>query len=64
MTTKIEAENGTSPRFILKACPRCLGDLTFRSDYFGDYYDCLQCGAEIEPRVTGISELKETRRAA
>ena len=64
MTAEAEAAGATRPRFILKACPRCLGDLKFRSDYFGDYYDCLQCGAELEPRVTGSSELKETRQAA
>jgi hypothetical protein len=64
MTTTTEAARATNPKFILKACPRCWGDLKFRSDYFGDYYDCLQCGAELEPRVTGISELKETRQAA
>ena len=64
MTTKTQPTTGSTPRFLLKACPRCLGDLTFRSDRYGDYYDCLQCGAEIEPAVAGISELKETRRAA
>lgn len=64
MTTTTQPKTGSTPRFLLKACPRCLGDLTFRSDHFGDYYDCLQCGAEIEPRVAGIDELKETRQAA
>lgn len=64
MTKTTEAAGVTNAKFILKACPRCRGDLKFRSDYFGDYYDCLQCGAEIAPRVTGISELKETRQAA
>jgi len=64
MTKTTQPTTGSTPQYLLKACPRCLGDLTFRSDYFGDYYDCLQCGAEIEPRVAGISELKETRQAA
>ncbi|MCH8816012.1 MAG: hypothetical protein IH957_13165 [Chloroflexi bacterium] len=64
MTTTTDATKVTRPKFILKACPRCRGDLKFRSDYFGDYYDCLQCGAELEPPVTGMSELKETRQAA
>lgn len=64
MTTKTQLAQRATPRYLLKACPRCAGDLRLRSDYFGDYYDCLQCGAEIEPRVAGASELKETRQAA
>ncbi len=64
MTTETKPKQGVTPQYLLKACPRCLGDLKFRSDYFGDYYDCLQCGAEIEPRVAGTSELMETRQAA
>ena len=34
----------------LKACPRCLGDLVRQSGTYSDYYACLQCGIEIEPR--------------
>ena len=34
--------------FVLKACPRCLGDLIHHRDLRCDYYACLQCGAEIE----------------
>lgn len=36
--------------FVLKACPRCVGDLVLHRDIGGDYYACLQCGVEIEPR--------------
>ncbi len=64
MTTATKPAQAATPQYLLKACSRCVGDLKFRSDYFGDYYDCLQCGAEIEPRVAGTSELKETRQAA
>ena len=35
--------------FVLKACPRCLGDLILHRDLRCDYYACLQCGAETEP---------------
>lgn len=35
--------------FVLKACPRCLGDLVRQHDVYGDYYACLLCGIEIEP---------------
>ena len=36
--------------FVLKACPRCVGDLMLVRDIGGDYWTCLQCGVEIEPR--------------
>jgi hypothetical protein len=36
--------------FLLKTCPRCVGDLVLHRDIGGDYYTCLQCGVEIEPR--------------
>lgn len=36
--------------FVLKACPRCVGDLILHRDIGGDYYACLECGVEIEPR--------------
>ena len=29
---------------LFKACPRCRGDLQARSDMYGDYNECLQCG--------------------
>lgn len=31
-------------RFVLKGCPRCVGDLFLTCDRYGDYYACLQCG--------------------
>jgi DNA-directed RNA polymerase subunit M/transcription elongation factor TFIIS len=31
-----------------KSCPRCHGDLVPRSDFYGRYLSCLQCGAEID----------------
>ena len=29
---------------ILKACPRCRGDLYFDRDFYGQYKQCIQCG--------------------
>ena len=27
-----------------KSCPRCRGDVNVRSDWYGEYQECLQCG--------------------
>ena len=27
-----------------KSCPRCLGDIHFRSDQYGAFWQCFQCG--------------------
>jgi uncharacterized Zn finger protein len=27
-----------------RECPRCSGDMNVRSDQYGDYQQCLQCG--------------------
>ena len=41
---------------MLKACPRCSGDLLESSDMYGRYVQCIQCGhvADLpsEPLVT------------
>ena len=29
---------------MFRACPRCVGDLYIRSDHYGEYHECLQCG--------------------
>ena len=29
---------------ILKACPKCNGDLELQQDSYGKYLTCLQCG--------------------
>ena len=50
--------------FVLKACPRCLGDLLLYRDLGGDYYACLQCGAEIEPRLKGVPASRAGRTDA
>lgn len=39
----------TRPRWLLKACPSCGGDLALDDgDPFGSY-DCLQCGRPFYP---------------
>ncbi len=52
--------------FILKACPRCVGDLVRHRDLRGDYYVCLQCGVEIEsrPRVAATPRRPSRGHAA
>ena len=30
---------------VLKSCIRCQGDVHLKSDHYGQYLDCLQCGA-------------------
>ncbi len=29
---------------MLKACPRCRGDLYIERDFYGQYKECIQCG--------------------
>ncbi len=36
---------------LLKACPRCRGDLIVEQDRYGPVIDCLQCGYEGELRT-------------
>jgi hypothetical protein len=33
---------------LLKACPRCRGDLHFNGDIYGEYKECLQCGLMLD----------------
>ena len=33
-----------SRSIFLKHCPRCKGDVGIRSDQYGRYMHCLQCG--------------------
>ena len=47
---------------LLRACPRCHGDLSLDSDIYGRYVSCLQCGfirdvTEIEARAKAKPEL-------
>jgi uncharacterized protein YbaR (Trm112 family) len=38
---------------LLKACPRCKGDLFLDEDHYGKYKSCIQCGY-IKDLVTGF----------
>ena len=49
--TPLRAGDKSGLAVALKTCPRCLGDLVLQQDIRGGYYVCLQCGAEIEPRL-------------
>lgn len=40
------------PQLMLKACPRCHGDLSLETDRWGTYWGCLQCGHHIEIQIT------------
>ena len=33
--------------FLLKACPRCHGDLHLVQDHYGGYVACMQCGHHL-----------------
>ena len=51
--------------FVMKACPRCRGDLSLGLD---NEITCLQCGYELKPAERGelLARLRwaERRRAA
>jgi uncharacterized protein (DUF983 family) len=34
---------------LLRACPRCAGDVRVYRDLDGDVASCLQCGRELTP---------------
>jgi hypothetical protein len=44
---------------VFKSCVRCQGDVHVKSDNFGEYLDCLQCGA-----TTDVPSRIELSRAA
>ncbi len=58
-----------------RACKRCGGDLYLEHDEYGDYVECIQCGAVsneldliyhphsvIEPRVEDITKTDSSER--
>ena len=55
------AKSGRS--IYLKGCPRCRGDLIVKSDQYGDYISCLQCGYTADIGDAGkVAELRIRRR--
>ena len=41
---------------IYKACIRCNGDVHLKDDQFGQFLDCLQCGATFDvPKRIDVS---------
>lgn len=63
MRYRLPERAGDKPNlaFVLKACPKCLGDLVLQRDLGGDYYACLQCGTEIETRPQGTATPRHFR---
>ena len=53
---------------LLKACPRCRGDLKTEKDIYGEYRECLQCGymedIEAGGRTSDSKHDKTGKRAA
>ena len=53
---------------LLKACPRCRGDMHTNRDIYGEYKECLQCGfmADVErpSRLLSMLEAREKKEAA
>ena len=33
--------------YWLKSCPRCYGDLSYRTDQYGRYIACVQCSHNL-----------------
>ena len=48
---------------ILKACPRCRGDLNSDRDIYGEYLECVQCGY-IQDRDDGRRPSGKARHSA
>ena len=52
-------------RLLLRACPRCQGDLHETSDMYGRYNQCIQCGNIVdlpsEPFAGGVDIAVKTR---
>ncbi|MBF8267805.1 MAG: hypothetical protein HW388_1313 [Dehalococcoidia bacterium] len=53
---------------LLKACPRCRGDLKINRDLYGEYKECLQCGymedVDKEPQTSGSATARAGKQAA
>lgn len=48
----------------LKACPKCLGDLTVAKDGYGTFISCLQCGFMKDLEIKGASRAAAPSAAA
>ena len=51
-----QKKGGLVSSIILKACPRCAGDLYLEEDADGEYLSCLRCGHVSYPH----NELERT----
>jgi DNA-directed RNA polymerase subunit M/transcription elongation factor TFIIS len=41
-----------------KSCPRCRGDMVKNQDYYGQYYECAQCGYIRDIGEPSLAKLK------
>ena len=48
-----------------KACRRCTGDIYLQSDFHGQFFTCIQCGALVDQSVpapfVGAAEGRDRR---
>ena len=56
-------EGRRSAMVILKACPRCRGDLNSDRDIYGEYLECVQCGY-MQDRDSGQRSSGNARHGA
>lgn len=48
---------------LLKACPKCRGDVAYNEDKYGTFWTCLQCGYLKDETPPGEPKPMETRIA-
>ena len=48
---------------MLKACPRCRGDLYLNGDFYGQYKQCIQCGYMEDIATAPRARRQDTVRA-
>lgn len=44
-----------TPKLMLKACPRCHGDLFLTADIYGHYWSCAQCSHAIDIQEPSVA---------
>ena len=47
---------------MLKACPRCRGDLYVDRDFYGQYKQCIQCGHMEDIATAPRARSRDTAR--
>ena len=44
-----------------RSCPKCMGDMHIRRDFYGDFRECLQCGL-MQDLNTKIDDSTESEK--